>query len=793
MDAAFPSPSDAAKLSSKPKRPFLRKKTGSLSSALKRRPSNKAPLVTPDKSSSDGTNSTRQDTIYEQNSTETQSLEPPPSISLGGSLGGGVISPDIEEGSLDDDFLEMEKMLGLGSVSSDELECDSDLIPSSLPFPTPPAAATSEPAKFVPPKLRMRQDAPKLPCEATPPKDTQALDVYEDDWGYDDEPQCEGNVAAFVDQAPDYDGHGIEDDDGVEYEDGYESDRLRSSSTNYARTSYSGRHSQNPHNNGRQHQAHTSASSTLVKSVFAPPKPPPVANVSNVSGSSFSTLPTTTVHQLKARESEADAKLAAATKMMNEARRIQASLESQSSLLREMKERTKRDCDDQRASCKKYVDAERKKIDKERGRLANERIKVSKLSASSFDGGESPPLTMMDDSDGMGSWTQKALRQEVVGLKGTVVELKRQVEAWKTKYKTERTRLNNQLQADRELHKGAINECKGLKVKMEEVTKEAEDGKLAEKKKWQSRVWRAEEEGRKWKRRCEELEGEGGGEFVLFKPDDYKKKGKGKGKKLSVATMVKEVKKDEGGKGGDEEVVHNNEEEEEEETAFAERELRRMGEIRERELEQERLREREIEMEIKAGIEEQQKVYRAEEYGGEGRGEEYGVEGRGEEYGVVGRGEEYGVVGRVPSKSSPEEVVMSKTTAPDGRVDTVYGSGRAITVYPNGTRKQTLPDGSVSVRFGNGDVKTTEADGVVVYYYNDAMTYHTSYPDGMQCYEFVKTKQVEYHFGDGRKEITYGDGTKKIIDKGGREETIFQDGVVVRRDEVGREVVTKVI
>ncbi|GMH58368.1 hypothetical protein TrRE_jg5426, partial [Triparma retinervis] len=470
-----------------------------------------------------------------------------------------------------DDFEAMEKMLGIGDdddASSQELAGDSDLIPSSsLPPPSIPAAAT---AKFVPPQLRMRQDAPKLPCEATPPKEAHAPDGYEDDWGYDDEIHGEGNVVVSFDGADrvnDYDGCGVDEDGGVEYEDQYYEEEGRGD-VNYARSSYSGRHSSshNPPSNRYHHHHHPPppTSSTLVQSVFAPPKPPPPTNLSTASGSSFSTLPTTTVHQLKAREAEAESKFAAATKMMNEARRIQASLESQSSLLREMKERTKRDCDEQREECKNYADAERKKLEKERGRLANERIKVSKLSVSHSDGGEfhGPP---MDDSDGMGSWTHKALRQEVVGLKGTVVELKRQVEAWKTKYKSERTRLNNQLQSDRDSHATAINESKALKVKLAEAEKVASDAKVAEKKKWQSRVWRAEEEGRKWKRRCEELEGEAGEDLVFFKPDDGKTKtkgrvkGKGKGKKPSV------VVKEEGGVRGERGRGENGQEEQEQE------------------------------------------------------------------------------------------------------------------------------------------------------------------------------------------------------------------------------------
>jgi hypothetical protein len=50
---------------------------------------------------------------------------------------------------------------------------------------------------------------------------------------------------------------------------------------------------------------------------------------------------------------------------------------------------------------------------------------------------------------------------------------------------------------------------------------------------------------------------------------------------------------------------------------------------------------------------------------------------------------------------------------------------------------QTFPDGRAVVRFTNGDVKTTHgATGVVVYYYALARTTQTSYPDGLQVYEF---------------------------------------------------------
>jgi hypothetical protein len=243
MDAAFPSPEDAAKQASKPKKPFLRKKSGFISSALKKKPSNKARVaqVTPDKSSSEGTQSPpAYDTRVVVDPPHSQSFE------VGGDRGVGVgsLSPAMDESA--DDFEAMEKMLGIGDdddASSQELAGDSDLIPSSsLPPPSIPAAAT---AKFVPPQLRMRQDAPKLPCEATPPKEAHAPDGYEDDWGYDDEIHGEGNVVVSFDCADrvnDYDGCGVDEDGGVEYEDQYYEEEGRGD-VNYARSSYSGRHS----------------------------------------------------------------------------------------------------------------------------------------------------------------------------------------------------------------------------------------------------------------------------------------------------------------------------------------------------------------------------------------------------------------------------------------------------------------------------------------------------------------------------------------------------------------------
>ena len=85
--------------------------------------------------------------------------------------------------------------------------------------------------------------------------------------------------------------------------------------------------------------------------------------------------------------------------------------------------------------------------------------------------------------------------------------------------------------------------------------------------------------------------------------------------------------------------------------------------------------------------------------------------------------------------------------SPDGnnskRTEEVLPDGRRLISYRNGTRKEMLPTGETLVRFVNGDSKTTGSgsSGVVVYYYAQADTTHTTYKDGLEVYEFPN-KQV---------------------------------------------------
>ena len=89
------------------------------------------------------------------------------------------------------------------------------------------------------------------------------------------------------------------------------------------------------------------------------------------------------------------------------------------------------------------------------------------------------------------------------------------------------------------------------------------------------------------------------------------------------------------------------------------------------------------------------------------------------------------------------------------------------------------------MKFANGDIKRTSPDGVVTYFYSAAQTTHTTQPDGIEIFEFP-SRQIERHFPDGSKEISFPDNTRKLIRNDGVHESTFPDGVVLREFPNGR-------
>ncbi|KAI8497825.1 hypothetical protein Bbelb_244770 [Branchiostoma belcheri] len=125
----------------------------------------------------------------------------------------------------------------------------------------------------------------------------------------------------------------------------------------------------------------------------------------------------------------------------------------------------------------------------------------------------------------------------------------------------------------------------------------------------------------------------------------------------------------------------------------------------------------------------------------------------------------------------------------DGKTENVLKDGRRVITFSNGTRKEISADGqTLIVTFFNGDIKQIMPDQRVIYYYAEAQTTHTTYPDGLEILQFPNSL-MEKHYPDGTKEITFPDQTIKYLFPNGDEESIFQDGTVLRVSKSGDRVV----
>lgn len=88
--------------------------------------------------------------------------------------------------------------------------------------------------------------------------------------------------------------------------------------------------------------------------------------------------------------------------------------------------------------------------------------------------------------------------------------------------------------------------------------------------------------------------------------------------------------------------------------------------------------------------------------------------------------------------------------------------GRRLVKFRNGTEREYLPDGTLITRYTNGDVKTEGGkDKIIIYWHDAERTKQTSFPDGVQLYEYPN-QQVERHFPDGRKEVTLPTGGRRV-------------------------------
>ncbi|XP_012879968.1 PREDICTED: centromere protein J-like [Dipodomys ordii] len=139
--------------------------------------------------------------------------------------------------------------------------------------------------------------------------------------------------------------------------------------------------------------------------------------------------------------------------------------------------------------------------------------------------------------------------------------------------------------------------------------------------------------------------------------------------------------------------------------------------------------------------------------------------------------------------TAPEKEKTQEKQHPRGKVEQVLSDGRTIITFPNGTRKEISADKKTTlIRFFNGDMKKIKPDQRVVYYYADAQTTHTTFPNGMEIVQFPNKRTEKFH-PDGSKETVFPDGTVTRL-RGGCEETVFPDGTVVCVQRNGDRTIT---
>ncbi|KAF4315519.1 hypothetical protein BBO99_00009311 [Phytophthora kernoviae] len=125
-----------------------------------------------------------------------------------------------------------------------------------------------------------------------------------------------------------------------------------------------------------------------------------------------------------------------------------------------------------------------------------------------------------------------------------------------------------------------------------------------------------------------------------------------------------------------------------------------------------------------------------------------------------------------------------------GKKEFLYSDGSKKIVFPDGNEKDIDASGLIVIKFTNGDHKEIFPDtGISVYYYYEAQTKLTTYPDNRKVYEFPN-QQIETSLPDGSTEIQFADGIKKTIRSDGDEFSVFPDGTTMLEQPDGLREVT---
>ena len=122
------------------------------------------------------------------------------------------------------------------------------------------------------------------------------------------------------------------------------------------------------------------------------------------------------------------------------------------------------------------------------------------------------------------------------------------------------------------------------------------------------------------------------------------------------------------------------------------------------------------------------------------------------------------------AESGSTIVQQTEVEGPSGKTEMRFADGSRVVRFRNGTEKEQRPGGISIVRFNNGDIKRSvprdisEGGGVVdSYYYASAGTLQTTYPHGIDVYEFPNG-QIELHDSlASLKEILFNDGSVRSV------------------------------
>ncbi|KAF7990619.1 hypothetical protein HCN44_000424 [Aphidius gifuensis] len=110
--------------------------------------------------------------------------------------------------------------------------------------------------------------------------------------------------------------------------------------------------------------------------------------------------------------------------------------------------------------------------------------------------------------------------------------------------------------------------------------------------------------------------------------------------------------------------------------------------------------------------------------------------------------------------------------------------------YPNGSLKKVYPDKNIiKLIYNNGDVRETLADGCVKYYYAASNTWHITYLNGFEFIEFSNGQQERRDI-DGTVEVSFADGSKRLIKPNGEEKWTLADKTIAETFPNGDKILT---